>query len=89
VAWPTAVRTFASICLARTHPGIQTWAAAISALELEPGSAARAVQTCIAGMTASPLEVITMMRRLADELPSSRPISFAGAERSEEAAEHG
>lgn len=75
---PAAVRIFAAICLARTQRGVGTWAEAIAALDLEPDEALRAVQTCVAAMTASPLEVITMLRRLADEIQSPR-VSSSGA----------
>lgn len=86
---PVAVRAFAAICLARSQPGIETWADAIAALDLVRDEALRTIQTCIAGMTASPLEVVTMLRHLADELHSSRPRRYAGTERSEAVAEHG
>lgn len=65
---PTAVRTFAALCLARTHPGINTWADAITALELAPDAATRTVHTCTGGQVASPQEVMTMIVRAASEL---------------------
>lgn len=85
---PAAVRAFAAICLARTQPGVETWEDAIAALDLARDEAIRTVQTCVAGMTASPLEAITMMRRLADELPSPRPQVPAEPQSSGEVAEH-
>lgn len=69
---PAEVRTFAALCLTRTHPDIQTWAEAISALDLEPSAGARVVQSCTAGMTASPQEVITMLGGVAEELLGDR-----------------
>lgn len=62
-------RVFAAICLVRTHPGVRTWAEGIAALGLEPSAATRTVQTCIAGMTASPRDVVSALGRLATELP--------------------
>lgn len=84
---PAAVRIFAAICLARTQRGVGTWAEAIAALDLEPDEALRAVQTCVAAMTASPLEVITMLRRLADD--QSPRVSSSGAEGTAQVVEHG
>ena len=69
---PAEVQTFAALCLTRTHPDIQTWAEAISVLDLEPGAGARIVQSCTAGMTASAQEVITMLGGVAEELLGDR-----------------
>lgn len=52
------VRLFASLTMARTHPGISTWSDAAAALGLHPESGPRCAAAAAASQTASPTAVL-------------------------------
>lgn len=66
---PETVRTFASLCLARTHPDVTTWAAAAQAIGLDPHLGEKTAQTCTAAQQASTRQVVTAMQDVAAQLP--------------------
>ena len=55
---PTTVGLFASLCLARTHRHIRSWADAACELGLPPEVGERTSRACSASMTASPADVV-------------------------------
>lgn len=63
------VRSFAALCLARTHPGVDTWSHAARALDLDPEIGRRAAQTCTTAMTAAPGPFVAALTALANHLP--------------------
>lgn len=66
---PETLRTFASLCLARTHPVVETWAAAAQSLGLDPRLGVKTAQACTTAQQASPSQVVQAMKRLAEQLP--------------------
>lgn len=58
---PTTVGLFASLCLARTHTHIHSWADAARALGLQPELGERTARACSASMTASPADVVAVL----------------------------
>lgn len=59
---PCTVGLFACLCLARTHPNIDSWAKAAHALGLAPDLGARTARACSASLTGSPREVVAALR---------------------------
>lgn len=66
---PETVRTFASLCLARTHPAVDTWATAAQSLGLDPRLGVKTAQACTTGQEASPSRVVHAIQDLATQLP--------------------
>ncbi|HRY11302.1 MAG TPA: TniQ family protein [Candidatus Nanopelagicales bacterium] len=65
---PTTVGLFASLCLARTHPHIHSWADAACELGLPPELGERTARACSASMTASPADVVTALGAASGEM---------------------
>ncbi|OFE18375.1 hypothetical protein BA895_12140 [Humibacillus sp. DSM 29435] len=55
---PDTVRLFASLAIARTHPGIATWAGSAIALGLPPDLGTSTARACSSSQTATPSHVI-------------------------------
>lgn len=68
-ARPENVRTFAALCLARTHFGVDTWSRAAQALGLDPETGCKTAQTCTTAMTAAPDRFVDALTDLAIRLP--------------------
>nr|WP_257908675.1 hypothetical protein [Janibacter limosus] len=68
-ARPENVRTFAALCLARTHSGVDTWSRAAQALGLDPETGCKTAQTCTTAMTAAPDRFVDALTDLAIRLP--------------------
>lgn len=68
-ARPENVRTFAALCLARTHFGVDTWSRAAQALGLDPETGCKAAQTCTTAMTAAPGRFVAALTAVANHLP--------------------
>lgn len=66
---PEVVRTFASICLARTHPSVTTWATAANALGLPQSLGTKAAQACIAAQLTTPAHAAEAIQALAQDMP--------------------
>lgn len=62
------VGLFASLCLARTHPHVHSWADAACELGLPPEVGERTARACSATMTASPAAVVTALGAASREL---------------------
>lgn len=65
---PATIGLFASLCLARTHPHIHSWADAACELGLPPEVGERTARACSASMTASPADVVTALGAASREL---------------------
>lgn len=63
------VRTFVSLCLARTHPEVTTWAAAAQRIGLDPDLGEKTAQACAVGQQASSSQVVKAIQDLAAQLP--------------------
>ncbi len=63
------VRTFAALCLARAHPGVDTWSHAAQALGLNPEIGRRTAQTCTSSMKTVPSRFVDALMDLASHLP--------------------
>lgn len=63
------VRTFASLCLARTHPDVTTWAAAAQSIGLDPHLGEKTAQACTAAQQACTSQVVKAIQDLAAQLP--------------------
>lgn len=68
---PETVRTFASLCLARTHPGVTTWAAAAMVLDLPASVGIKTAQACATARTGGTARVTHALQSLAVNLPLS------------------
>lgn len=66
---PEVVRTFASLCLARTHPAVTTWAAAAQSLGMDPHLGEKTAQACTAAQQAGSSQVVKAIQDLAEQLP--------------------
>jgi hypothetical protein len=58
---PATIGLFASLCFARTHPHIHSWADAARELGLPPELGERTARACSASMTASPAAVVAAL----------------------------
>lgn len=65
---PETIRLFASLAMARTHPGIATWADAARALGLLAGLGPRCAAAAAASQTASPMAVVSAVSAAARDL---------------------
>ncbi|GAB4076068.1 TniQ family protein [Nostocoides australiense] len=65
---PATVGLFASLCLARTHPHIHSWADAARELGLQPELGERTARACSASMIASPADVVAALGAAGREL---------------------
>lgn len=67
---PDTVRLFAAICLARTNPGVHSWAEAGAELGLPPGLAESTARACSARALVSPRRVVDAATAVAHDLPA-------------------
>lgn len=58
---PATIGLFASLCIARTHPHVHSWADASGELGLPPELGERTARACSASMTASPADVVAAL----------------------------
>jgi len=65
---PATVGLFASLCIARTHPHVLSWADAARELSLQPELGERAARASSASMTASTADVVTALGAASREL---------------------
>ncbi len=65
---PATIGLFASLCIARTHPHIHSWADAARELGLSPEVGERTARACSASMTASPADVVAALGAASREL---------------------
>lgn len=65
---PDTVGLFASLCIARTHPHVNSWADAAQTLGLPRYLGERAARVCSASLTSSPRDVVTALHPAAHEL---------------------
>lgn len=65
---PRTVRLFASLSMARTHPGIATWGDAAHTLGLPEDMGPRCAAAASASQTASPTRVLSALHAAADDL---------------------
>lgn len=65
---PATIGLFASLCIARTHPHIHSWADAACELGLPSEVGERSARACSASMTASPADVVTALGAASSEL---------------------
>jgi hypothetical protein len=65
---PATIGLFASLCLAKTHPHVHSWADAARELRLPPELGERTARACSASMTASPADVAAALARAARRL---------------------
>ena len=65
---PAGVGLFASLCLARTHRGVSSWARAAQVLDLEASLGERTARACSAFQTGSPQDVLRALTSAAAEL---------------------
>ena len=65
---PATIGLFASLCLARTHPHIHSWADAARKLGLQPELGERTARACSASMIASPADVVSALGAAGREL---------------------
>ncbi|WP_277453588.1 TniQ family protein [Janibacter sp. DB-40] len=66
---PETVRTFAALCLARTHPNVTTWAEAASGLGLSEEVGTQTAEACATGQTADTTRVLQALRALGRQMP--------------------
>lgn len=65
---PNTARMFAALCLARTHPGISTWAAAAAALRLPPQIGIDLARTASGHLHVSPTTWLSHITKAATHL---------------------
>ncbi|MCE1179877.1 MAG: TniQ family protein [Micrococcales bacterium] len=65
---PQTVRLFVSLCIARTHPGVDTWAQAARILGLSADLGERAARACSAAQLATPQVVAAAVAATAADL---------------------